>query len=222
MASKTADTEQVRALIKAGAQVIEVLPPAAWRAEHLPGARNIPLPELRAEAVSGLDPAAPTVVYCYDLECDLSARGAARLIALGFADVYDYAASKTAWLGAGLPSEGDTNTGDRAGWLARPVPTCGPGVTIGEVATALTAPDTVLVAVVDTADVVLGALHPQAASLPPDTSVLAAADPGPASVRPSIRRHELAGSMDEGGQHHVLVTTSAGRLIGILRREWLG
>jgi rhodanese-related sulfurtransferase len=218
---KTADTSAVRSLIEAGAQVVEVLPESAWRTEHLPGARCIPLPSLRADAVADLDPGAPTVVYCYDHECDLSARAAARLVELGFTDVYDYANSKTAWLGEGLDAEGDVRAEDRAGRIARSVPTCGPRATVGSVVAELATTATVVV--VTTEDgVVLGALHPRAASLPPETGVLAAADPGPPTVRPSIPRHELARSMDEAGQHHVLVSTSHGRLLGVVARDWLG
>jgi rhodanese-related sulfurtransferase len=211
------DTSAVRALVDAGAQLVEVLPPSEWRQEHLPGAINVPLPQLRAEAVASLDRDAPTVVYCYDHECDLSARGARVLEQLGFIDVYDYAGSKTAWLGEGLPSEGDVAADDRAGARATRPPTCAADATIGDVASMLRADDTVVV-VVDDDDVVVGALHPRAAGLPPTTAVLDAADPGPATVRPSITRFELARSMDDDGQRHVIVSTSHGRLVGVVRR----
>jgi rhodanese-related sulfurtransferase/CBS domain-containing protein len=216
--ARTADTSAVRALLEGGAQVIEVLPPSAWRREHLPGAVNVPLPQLRADAVSSLDPRAPTVVYCYDHECDLSARGARVLELLGFTDVYDYVASKTAWLGEGLPGEGEVAAYDRAGARATRPPTCRPDATVGDIFDRLREPETVVVVVVDEQGLVLGALHPRAAGLPPATPVLEAADPGPATVRPSITRQELARSMDDEGQHHVIVSTSHGRLLGLVRR----
>ena len=128
-----ADTSKVRELLDAGAQVVEVLPASEWRREHLPGAVNLPLPRLRASAASSLDPARPTVVYCYDHECDLSARGARLLEQLGFRDVYDYAGSKTAWLAEGLPVEGEVAPEDRAGARATRPPTCPPDATIGDV-----------------------------------------------------------------------------------------
>ena len=211
--------EVCRRLVDAGAQLLEVLPTSAWRTEHLPGARSVPLPELRPDAVADLDRHAPTVVYCYDHECDLSARGAALLEQFGFTDVYDYADSKTAWLGAGLPVEGSTGDGERVAAVATRPPTCGPSATIGDVADALSAEATAVVVVVDDAGVVLGALHPAAADLPADTPVLTAAQPGPATVRPSMTRHELARSMDDDAQHHVLVTTYDGRLVGLVRRQ---
>jgi rhodanese-related sulfurtransferase len=220
---RVADTDTVRALLEAGGvQLLEVLPTSAWRTEHLPGARSLPLAGLRADAVADLDPEATTVVYCYDHECDLSSRAAARLEAIGFTDVVDYADSKTAWLGAGLPADGDVDVHDRAGALARPVPTCGPDATIGAIADHLRGGAAVVVVVVDGEGVVLGAVHPAAAGLPASTPVLDAADPGPPTVRPSITRHELAESMDGDHLHHVLVSTSHGRLLGIVARADLG
>jgi CBS domain-containing protein len=171
--------------------------------------------------VASLDAQRPTVVYCYDHECDLSARGARVLERLGFTDVYDYVGSKTAWLGEGLPVEGDVAPEDRAGARATRPPTCAPDATIGDVTTALTADDTTVVVLVDDDDVVVGSLHPRAAELPPATPVLDAADPGPATVRPSITRFELAQSMDDDGQHHVIVSTSHGKLLGVIRRAEL-
>jgi rhodanese-related sulfurtransferase/CBS domain-containing protein len=215
---KLADTSLVRRLVDGDAQLVEVLPRADWQRERLPGAVNIPLPEMRADAVASLDPAAPTVVYCYDHECDLSARAAVVLEQLGFTDVYDYADSKTAWLGEGLPADGDVLPTDRAGARATRPPTCGPDATIGDVVDDLRRDDTAVVVVVDDGDVVLGAVHPRAADLPASTNVVQAADPGPPTVRPSITRFELARSMDDRGQRHVLVSTSHGRLLGLVRR----
>jgi rhodanese-related sulfurtransferase len=53
-------------LERSGAQLVEVLPEAEYREEHLPGAVNIPLRTLTAETVRQLDPARPVVVYCWD------------------------------------------------------------------------------------------------------------------------------------------------------------
>ena len=60
------DRHRVRELIAAGALVVEVLPPAEYEDEHLPGAINIPLRAIDAERVDALDPARAIVVYCYD------------------------------------------------------------------------------------------------------------------------------------------------------------
>ena len=47
-----------------GAQLIEVLPADEYDELHLPGAINIPLKELTAEAVSRLDRSRPVIAYC--------------------------------------------------------------------------------------------------------------------------------------------------------------
>lgn len=215
--SATVSTAQVRELLDAGAQALEVLPPSAYAREHLPGAVNIPLWQVDERTVTALDSNRPVVVYCYDTECDLSPRAAALLDVLGFVEVYDYTGSKVEWLAQGLPVEGELHPEDRAGALADPaVPTCGPDDICSDI---LNGDDTGLVVVVGRGDVVLGTLRREACSLAVPARV--AMEPGPATVRPSIDRWELAKSMDDDGQDHVLVTTLDGRLIGLLTREAL-
>jgi rhodanese-related sulfurtransferase len=60
------DREQVRRLLSEGAQLVEVLPQPEYEDEHLPDAINIPLKDLDAERVEGLDRTRPVIVYCYD------------------------------------------------------------------------------------------------------------------------------------------------------------
>ena len=62
------DRHQVQHLVAEGAQLVEVLPPAEYAEEHLPGAINIPLKQLDPENVKQLDPASPVIVYCYDYQ----------------------------------------------------------------------------------------------------------------------------------------------------------
>jgi rhodanese-related sulfurtransferase len=57
--------EQVRDLVAAGAQLVEVLPAAEYRWAHLPGAVNLPLKELDA-GTEQLDRSRPVIVYCHD------------------------------------------------------------------------------------------------------------------------------------------------------------
>jgi rhodanese-related sulfurtransferase len=58
--------EQVQTMMRAGAQVVEVLPRAEYEDEHLPHAVNIPLKELDRGSVAPLDRAGSLIVYCYD------------------------------------------------------------------------------------------------------------------------------------------------------------
>lgn len=62
------DREQVQELLTEGAELVEVLPPAEYADEHLPGAINIPLKELDRERVRQLKRARPIITYCYDYQ----------------------------------------------------------------------------------------------------------------------------------------------------------
>lgn len=53
-------------LLEQGAQLIEVLPPAEYAEDHLPGALSIPLKTLRADTVSHLRKDVPIITYCWD------------------------------------------------------------------------------------------------------------------------------------------------------------
>jgi rhodanese-related sulfurtransferase len=208
------DTEEVEALARGGAQLVEVLPAEEYRTEHLPGAVNLPLTDLTRDAAGGLDPDAPVVVYCFDTQCDLSTRAAALLESYGFRDVYDYTGSKAAWLAMGLPAEGDTPTAERAGALARPATTCTPDTTLATVP----APGPGGVVLVTNADgVVLGSVN--GAARVGTSRALDVMQPGPPTVRPSVTTDELAGSMDRNGETHVVVTTLDGRLVGVVERQ---
>jgi rhodanese-related sulfurtransferase len=212
----TVTTADVRALLDKGAQALEVLPARNFDEEHLPGAVNVPLPDLDDRAMADLPRDRPIVVYCYDAACDLSSRGAALLELAGF-EAYDYTGSKVEWLACGLPSEGSKRPEDRAGALADPaVATCGPDTPCREAL----ADGSALVVVVDDDQVVLGTLRAEAAPL--DVPARTAMAPGPPTVRPSIDRWELAESMDRQAEDHILVTTLDGRLIGLVTRERLG
>jgi len=60
------EIDRLRELLADGAQLVEVLPPAEYEEEHLPGALSIPLKQLDAETTAGLDKSRPVVVYCWD------------------------------------------------------------------------------------------------------------------------------------------------------------
>jgi rhodanese-related sulfurtransferase len=63
---RSADLRTVRELMARGAQLVEVLPEAEYRDEHLPGAINLPLKRLDADAAARLDRGRPVIVYCWD------------------------------------------------------------------------------------------------------------------------------------------------------------
>ena len=59
---------EIRDLLANGAQLIEVLPRQEYEEEHLPGAVNIPLKSLDAQATGKIDPSRPVIVYCWDYQ----------------------------------------------------------------------------------------------------------------------------------------------------------
>ena len=60
------DREGVRRLMEHGAQIVDVLPAQEYGEDHLPGAINLPLRRIEAEARRVLDPSRPVIVYCWD------------------------------------------------------------------------------------------------------------------------------------------------------------
>ncbi len=63
---KEIEIDEIRPLLDAGAQLVEVLPPAEFEEEHLPGAINIPLKQMTADSTASLDTDRPVIVYCWD------------------------------------------------------------------------------------------------------------------------------------------------------------
>lgn len=62
------EIDEIRGLLDAGAQLVEVLPEAEYEEERLPGAINIPLKRMTQEAVARLDKTRPVIVYCWDYQ----------------------------------------------------------------------------------------------------------------------------------------------------------
>ncbi len=62
------ERNEVRRLVRAGGQLVEVLPPEEYEDEHLPGAINIPLKQLNAVAARQLKRDRSVIVYCYDYQ----------------------------------------------------------------------------------------------------------------------------------------------------------
>jgi rhodanese-related sulfurtransferase len=57
---------EVLRLVEAGAVLVDVLPPREYETEHIRGAVNLPLEELKPERVADLPRDRPIVVYCND------------------------------------------------------------------------------------------------------------------------------------------------------------
>ena len=63
--AKLLDREAVEALVRLGAQLVEVLPAEEYAEDHLPGAVSHPLRQLDEEA-GEIDRNRPVIVYCWD------------------------------------------------------------------------------------------------------------------------------------------------------------
>lgn len=133
--------------------------------------------------------------------------------------MYRYVAGKLDWLAAGCPSEG-TNAGrPRAGDIARrDVPTCGLDERLGDVRERVRAAGWDACVVVNAERVVLGLLRAPELERDPALRIEQAMRPGPSTFRPFVDIKKLAGVMADHGRESVPITTSDGRLVGLVKR----
>jgi Mg/Co/Ni transporter MgtE len=124
------------------------------------------------------------------------------------------------WLAAGLPTEGRNAELPRAGDVARPdVPTCRLEEPIGQVRERVRAAGWDACVVVNDERVVLGLLRAGELQRGRDEPIEQMMRPGPSTFRPHVLIEELAHFMVHHDLPNSPVTTSDGRLVGLLRRE---
>jgi rhodanese-related sulfurtransferase/CBS domain-containing protein len=211
------DRDEVQRLTGLGATLLEVLPREAYDEAHLPGARSLPLRDLTPAALSTLDRDRPVIVYCYDFACDLSPRAAWRLEALGFRNVHHYVGGKADWMAAGLPIEGSAASLTLVGRLARTdVPTCSLETRVSEIRARLEGAWSSCF-VVNEERIVLGRVYRSRLG-DDDQTAEEVMDPGPVTFRPDITVDEMVERMGHDNLQTAPITTSDGRLIGLLLR----
>ncbi len=150
----------------------------------------------------------------------MSARAAWRLESLGFGQVYDYAAGEADWIANGLPRAGRNATVPRVGDVARrEVPTCSPSETVGAVRERVRAAGWDQCLVVNDERVVFGRLDERALAGDPHTPVEAVMAAGPTTFRPGNDLADTVERMRDRNVGSVVVTTSDGRLVGLLLRS---
>jgi CBS domain-containing protein len=150
----------------------------------------------------------------------MSPRAAARLATLGFARVYDYVAGKADWGSFGLPLEGHAGTETRAGaHLRTDVPTCRLDERLEDVRRRVEEAGWDTCFVVDEGGVVIGRLGRSALRDDRGPRVEEAMTPAPSTVRPSARLDAMVERMRDRDLTNLPVTTSDGRLRGLLTRE---
>jgi Mg/Co/Ni transporter MgtE len=147
----------------------------------------------------------------------MSPRAAWRLESLGFSDVYDYVAGKLDWMAAGLPTEGTNSAHPRAGQVSRKdVPTAHLEERVGDVRERVRALGWEAVVVTNDQRVVLGLLRSKELDKDPDLRIEQAMRPGPSTFRPYVAIKEIADHMAQHKLESSPVTTSDGRLVGLL------
>ena len=139
---------------------------------------------------------------------------------MGFTRVYDYVAGKLDWLAAGLPTEGTNAMRPRAADLARKdVPTGRLDEHLEDVRARVGAAGWDACVVVNEAGVVLGLLRAAQLQGDPAARLEAVMRPGPSTFRPFVSIEEMARFMIEHTLESSPITTSDGRLVGLLRRD---
>jgi predicted transcriptional regulator len=137
--------------------------------------------------------------------------------------VYDYRAGIQDWMGAGLPTEGtNTQIPRLVDVVRRDVPTCSLGERLGDVRDRVMAAGWDACVVVSTDRVVLGLLRAEELQADPEMPVDRVMRPGPSTYRPFVSAAEMGRIMSDRDMASSPVTTSDGRLVGLVRRQDVG
>ena len=139
---------------------------------------------------------------------------------MGFDRVYDYVAGKMDWLAAGLPSTGTLAREPRAADLARSdVPRCRLDDDLDAVCETIRASGWDTCMVVNEMGVLLGRLGRRAVARKAGRTVEEAMTEGPSTVRPNVSLAALLERMQKHDLRGFPVTTSDGRLVGLVLRD---
>ena len=150
----------------------------------------------------------------------MSPRAACRLESLGFTEVFDYVTGMADWTANDLRTEGKLAGVLRAGdAVRREVLTCRLTERLGDVAARVEAAGQNVCIVTSEEGVVLGRLRGDALSADPEAPVESVMEAGPTTIRPDVPLEEFTEHMRARRVGSVLVTTSTGRLVGILYRK---
>src|SRR5216684_7496203 len=150
----------------------------------------------------------------------MSPRAAWRLETLGFKNVFDYVDGKLDWMAAGLPTEGTNAERPRAADVARKdVVTGRLDEHLGDVSERAAAGGWEAAVVVNEERIVLGLLRKKELAGDSGQPVERAMRPGPSTSRPYVSIAEMAAFMVEHNLDSSPITTSDGRLVGLLLKE---
>ena len=134
--------------------------------------------------------------------------------------MYDYAAGKLDWLAAGLKTEGSKASKTTAKDVARTdIPTCALDDLLGDARSRARSAGFDVCVVVNDAGVVFGFLRKEELAGNDDTRVEDAMVAGPSTFRPHVPIKEMASHMERQDLASAPITTSEGKLLGVLFRE---
>ena len=150
----------------------------------------------------------------------MSPRAAWRLDSLGFSQVFDYVTGMADWTANALPTEGELAGVLRAlDAVRRDIPTCRLTERLADVAKRVEAAGQNVCIVTTDQGVVFGRLRGEALKPDSDASVESVMEAGPTTIRPDVQLEEFAEHMRARRVSSIVVTTSIGRLVGILYRK---
>jgi signal-transduction protein with cAMP-binding, CBS, and nucleotidyltransferase domain len=139
---------------------------------------------------------------------------------MGFAKVRDYVAGKQDWLASGFPSEGKRAESARLGDLAvRDVPTCSLSESVGRVKERVEQAGWDMAVAVSEVRVILGLLRNEQLAGSYEQTVEQVMRPGPSTWRPNLGIERMVAHAQRYQLHHLMVSTSDGVLVGVLRRS---
>jgi CBS domain-containing protein len=139
---------------------------------------------------------------------------------MGYNEVYDFRTGIQDWMGAGLPTEGTNAERPRlADVVRRDVPTCALNEHLGDVRDRVIAAGWNACVVTSDERVVLGLLRSKELESDPELPVERVMRPGPSTYRPFVSVEEMARTMTERNLENSPVTTSDGKLVGLVRKE---
>ena len=126
-------------------------------------------------------------------------------------------------MGAGLPTEGTNGQRPRlVDVVRRDVPVCSLGERLGDVRDRVVAAGWDACVVVSKNRVVLGLLRARELQADPGLTVEQVMRPGPSTYRPFVSVEEMRRIMIDRDLENSPVTTSDGKLVGLVRRQDVG
>lgn len=126
-------------------------------------------------------------------------------------------------MGAGLPTEGTNSLRPRlVDVVRRDVPVCSLGERLGDVRARVVAAGWDACVVVSQDRVVLGLLRAKELQADPGLPVEQVMRPGPSTYRPFVSVEEMRRIMIDRDLENSPVTTSDGKLVGLVRRQDVG